>query len=295
MIALFLKSLGSRALRVYSWLLFSGFAYQAFACTVYDDAGTAFSSSYVTPRIVTLAPDITEMVYAIGAGNQIVGTIQSSDYPEQARHIPVVGSYLGLDQEKILSLHPTLVITWGTNFSRQLSFLAQQKIPIYVYQAHTLQDVSHTMQNLGCLLGAQQKANKAAADYDRKLATIKQRYQSSQKVTVFFQIGGTSLYTINKESWINQAIEYCGGVNIFANAGVIAPQVDMEAILSANPDFIIADDRSARWIQAWKRWSTLSAVQRSHLFSISPDLIERAGPRLADGVNILCNFLHLSA
>ena len=263
----------------------------AYACTVIDDDGHLIRLTTPAQRIVSLAPDITEILFAIGAGHHVVGVISGSDYPSAAQQVLSVGSYQGLDLERIISLRPDLVVAWGHTFSRQLAILKKQGIPIYRTQPRHLEDVPRTMQHLGCLAGTAVLANQEATRFLRQIAVLRQQYQGQKPITLFYQIGSYSLMTINKDSWINQVITLCGGRNVFANAKWVAPEVTWEAVVAANPQVIVSDATQADWKKRWMRWQGVAAVKQDLLFRLSPDLIDRAGPRLVEGATQLCYFL----
>lgn len=273
----------------YAWLCLSSSVYAA--CTVVDDAGKTISLAKPASRIVSLAPDLTEILFAIGAGQQVVGVIEGSDFPPAAQKIPHMGSYSGIDVERILLLHPDLIVTWGQIFSRQLAPIATLGIPIYMAESHQLIDIPRTIKQLGCLTATQNKAEQVATSFSQRLNELQKKYMMQKKVTVFYQLGDYSLLTINKESWINQAITLCGGQNIFANAKTIAPEISWEAVVVANPQVIISDATTASWQKPWAAWPDMIAVKQHMLFTIHPDLIERAGPRLVNGVQLMCAYI----
>lgn len=242
-------------------------------------------------RIISLAPDITETLFAIGAGNQIVGEIQGSDFPEAAKKIPLVGSYSGIDNEKLLSLHPDLIVVWGQSFSRQLQILKKSGIPVYQTNPQDLADIPREIQDLGCLTGHEKSAEKQAKLFITRLDKLAQKYQQRSVRKVFFQIGSYSLITINKHSWINQVINLCGGKNIFADAYLAAPQVSLEYVIGANPDVIISDADNPEWKNHWLKWTSINAVKHQNLYSINADIIERASPRVLDGAEKICDLI----
>lgn len=265
----------------------------ALACEVTDDSGQLIRLQTHAQRIISLAPDITENLFAIGAGDQLVGVISGSDYPTPAKNILPVGSYLGLDIEKILALKPHLIVSWGTNFSKQLQLLKNWGIPIYITNPRRLEDIPRTLINLGCLSGHELKASAVAESYLQRLKDLSARYQSQQQVSVFYQIGSYSLLTINKTSWINQVIQLCGGINIFAHTHSLVSEVGWEAVLAANPQVIVSDATQADWQMRWQAWPQLSAVKNHFFLKIHPDLIDRASPRLLDGARQLCAYLQM--
>lgn len=252
-----------------------------------------FETAFCANRIISLAPDITETLFAIGAGNQVVGVIKGSDYPADALQLPVVGSYSGLDLERIISLHPDLVIVWGDSFARQVAVLRRMHIPVYQTHPHRLEDVPAAMRQFGELTGHILQANQQAGKFEKQLAELKARYQRQKPVTVFYQLGGYSLMTINRDSWINQVITLCGGRNVFANAVTIAPEVSWESVVQANPEVVISDSAEQGWEQRWQRWPTISAVKHHRLYTVHADWIDRASPRLVMGAAEVCGCLHL--
>lgn len=260
-------------------------------CAVIDDAGNAIKMDRPAHRIISLAPDLTEILFAIGAGNQVVGVLQGSDFPSAAKDIPLVGSYNGIDVEKIVSLHPDLIVTWGHGFSQQMTLFKKWGIPVYVSKPRALADITRSLKNIGCLAGTRSQAEKIAATFSHRLHALQQQYQARTPVTVFYQIGAYSFITINKTSWINQAIELCGGRNVFAHTLGAAPEVTWEAVIAANPQVVISDAADERWKSRWQHWPMISAVKEKKLFTIDADLIDRASPRILQGVQQMCDVI----
>lgn len=278
-------------MRFLNYVFLCALSSSLFAATVVDDMGYPVELRQSAKRIISLAPDITEIVFAIGQAKHLVGVLSGSDYPSCATKLPQVGSYLGLDLEELLALHPDLIIAWGHAFAKQLSFIRKQGIAVYITNPKQLTDIPRTMLNLGQLTDTFPKAQQAAADFNQALLTLKTKYQQTKPVTVFFQIGHYSLFTINKDSWINQVISLCGGHNVFAQASLTVPKVDWEAILMANPEVVLAATDQRDWKAPWQKWPQITAVKTHALWEIPPDWIERAGPRLIKGVALICERL----
>ena len=265
------------------------------ALEVSDDQNDRIILKKPAHRIISLSPDITEILFDIGAGSQVVGVVSGSDYPDAAKHIPRIGSYLGIDLEKILVLHPDLIVTWDHVFLRQTRAFKQFSIPVYTVMSKNLEDIARTMKNLSILTGQEKHGFQQAQQWMRTLATIKKKYHRQKTVSVFYQLGSYSLMTINQDSWINQVITFCGGHNVFANTKKIATEVSLEAVIYANPQVIINDGRAADWQKRWQAFPMMKAVKYGNLYRISPDLIERAGPRLLQGTAQVCDFLALAS
>lgn len=264
------------------------------AYAVVDDIGENISLAKGATRVISLAPDITEILFSIGAGKQIVGVVSASDYPLAAKKIPRVGSYSGIDLERIAALHPDLIVTWSHTFTRQLAPLKKLGIAIYTTEPHRLEDIPRTMLALGDLTNNVKTAQQQAQKFEKDLTNLRLQYRDAHPVSVFYQIGDYGLLTINKASWINQAIALCGGKNIFAEANLSVPEVDLEAVIKANPEVILTDAESKNWHKKWGAWPEMRATKHQFLFALDPDLIDRAGPRLLLGAAKICHFLQMA-
>jgi iron complex transport system substrate-binding protein len=242
-------------------------------------------------RIVSLAPNATEMLFAVGAGPRIVGTLDTSDWPPEARAIPRVGDSRALDLERIVALSPDLIVTWPWTAPAQVEALRERGIAVFTTAPTTIDGIATDFERLGALTGNADAGRREARAFRARLAELRARYVGARRVRVFYEIWDAPLYTVGGRHLIAQAIDACGGVNVFATSTLPAPSVDVEAVLAARPEAIIAGaDRGARpaWLDAWRRWTTLPAVAADHLYAIDADLLHRPGPRLLEGVEALC-------
>lgn len=260
------------------------------ACEVIDDTGQVVHLNHPAKRIISLAPDMTESLFAVGAFESIVGVVKGSDYPLQAKKRPVVADHHSVDMEAILLLHPDLIVAWAD--SRYAMQLKKSGIPVYLSQQRTLTDIPRTLQKLGCLAGTEKMAKKAADDFSNRYLKLKNKYTNQPVVSVFYQAWPNPLMTISKQSWINEVILLCSGKNIFAELKGAAPEVNIEAVIYADPDVMIGTNSQVEWQKQWRSWNMLRSVKNHHLYTINPDLIERAGPRLLDGAELIC--LHIN-
>lgn len=265
------------------------------AITVRDDAGRTITLKQPAQRIVSLAPHVTEQLYAIGAGERIVGAVDYSDYPEAAKALPRVGGYSRLDLERILALQPDLIVGWQSgNDARQLERLQQLGLTVYLSEPRHLADIPSNMQRLGKLSGVAQQAAVAAAQFRQGIAALRQQHEGGVRLRVFYQIWNRPLMTINGKHLISDVISLCGGNNVFADIDSLTPKVSKEAVLAANPQVIIVSGMGSErpeWLDDWRRWPQLSAVKTKQLYVIPPDIIQRATPRLLQGANRLCQLL----
>lgn len=260
-----------------------------------DDLGNRVQLARPAQRIVALAPHVVETLYAAGAGERIVGAVDYSDYPDAARRIPRVGGYSRLDLEAIAALKPDLVIGWQSgNAAANLGQLKQLGLPLYLSQPNRIDDVAREIERFGVLAGTSATADAAAQQFRARLAALRGRYSGRPPVRVFYQIWRQPLMTIGGRQIISDAIRLCGGENVFAALAAMAPTVDVEAVIAADPEAIVASgmgDAIPEWLADWKRWPTITAVRRDNLFSLPPELIQRHTPRILEGTERLCRDL----
>ncbi|MDR1646437.1 MAG: cobalamin-binding protein [Zoogloeaceae bacterium] len=260
-----------------------------------DDTGETLRLTAPARRVVSLAPHITELLYAAGAGARLVGAVEFSDHPPEARALPRVGAYARLDLETILKLKPDLVLGWKDgNAPGEIAKLRALGLPVFVTQPTQIRDIARELERYGALAGTETAARAAATRFLTRLEALEKTYSSRPPVRVFYEIWNTPLMTVGKSQIITSAIRVCGGVNVFGNLETLAPTVSLEAVLAANPEAIIATgmaDARPEWLDDWKRWPRLAAAQQGNLFHIHPDLIQRHTPRLLEGTEILCHLL----
>jgi iron complex transport system substrate-binding protein len=262
---------------------------------VRDDYGNEVRLDQPAARIVSLAPHLTELLYAAGAGPGLVGAVDFSDFPAAARSLARVGSDARIDLEAVLALRPDLVVAWPNAGSlRAVERLAEMGMPVFRSEPRELDDIASTLQRLGRLAGSGQQADAAAAAFRARAEALQRRYAGARKVRVFYQIWDRPLLTVNGAHLISKVIGVCGGENVFAAAPLLVPEVDREGVLRANPEVIVAsgsNDAQPHWLEAWRRLPGLAAADRGQLYAIQPDLIQRHTPRILDGAERLCTFL----
>ncbi|WP_304525179.1 cobalamin-binding protein [Halomonas sp. I5-271120] len=267
------------------------------AC-VSDDAGHDICLEAPAQRIVALSPSVTEMLFAAGAGERVVGVVNFSDYPPAARTLPQVGGYDRLDLEALLALDPDLVVAWqGGNPREQVDRLSRLGLPVYFSDVEDFAGIAKTLERFGTLAGTSEVAATAAASLREDVATLRERYADAAPVPVFYQVWEQPLMTINGEHWISRSLELCGGVNLFADASALAPRIGVEAVLARDPEAIITGgmgNPDSTWLEAWRDFPRLTAVKRDNLFFVDPDLVQRATPRLLDGTRALCQRLEVA-
>jgi iron complex transport system substrate-binding protein len=242
-----------------------------------------------------MAPHATELLFAAGGGQRIVGVMNYSDYPAEAKSIPLVGSDSQIDIERVVALKPDLLIVWQSgNTARQIEQLARLGIPVFHSEPHRLEQVATSIERFGTLLGTETRASAAATSFRAQIARLAQRYGRAAPVRVFYQVWDRPLYTLNDQQIVSDAIRTCGGQNVFGNLAVIAPEVGVEAVLQQDPEAIVAGDEHApsdRGAGIWKPYASMTAVKRGNLFTLDGELLTRPGPRTAIGAARLCEKL----
>ena len=265
------------------------------AITVLDDDGKPVTLQKPAQRIISLAPHVTELLFAAGGGSRIAGAVSYSDYPEEAKRIPRIGDNRMIDIERVAALRPDLVVVWMHGSSqRQIGQLRALGIPIYHSEPRRLADIPDAVRRLGKLLGTDAAAEAQARQLEGKLAALAKRYAGRAPVRTFYQVWDKPLYTLNGAHIVSDAIRLCGGEHIFASMKVTAPVVDIESVLQRDPEAIFStaarsDDDGG--IGIWRSFTTMTAVRQANLFRVDGNLLNRAGPRMIDGAAALCEHL----
>lgn len=263
--------------------------------TVVDDTGSVVSLDKPAQRIVSLAPHTTEMLFAVGAGDKVVGAVEYSDYPEAAKSIPRVGGYSKLDIEAVLVMKPDLVVAWSSgNQKASTEKLKQLGLTVYFSEPKDFEGVVSNMERFAVLTGNTQQGVEASAEFRNEWARLESSYGGREKVRVFYQIWNKPLMTISGNHLIGKVIEFCGGDNIFRDLPVLAPQVDVESVILANPEAIIVSgmgNKKPEWLDEWRKWTQISAVKTNSIYNIRSDIIQRHSPRILQGAEQMCRHL----
>ena len=281
--------------RLLALLLIASCGFARAEIAVVDDSGATVRLAQPAKRIISLAPHVTESLFAIGAGDRIVGAVEYSNYPEAAEKVARVGGYSRLDLEAIVAMKPDLVIVWGSgNVKAHVEKLRAMGLTLYVTQSNRIEDVMSTLERLSQLTGTRDVGRKLVADLKARLEHLRQTYSKKPTVRTFYQVWKDPLTTIGGKQIISSVITLCGGENVFGGLEALAPIVSVEAVITANPEVIIASGMGEvrpEWLDDWRRWNSITAVARDNLFFIPPDLIQRHTPRLLDGAERLCQQL----
>lgn len=275
-------------------LAFASGAAQA-SITVIDDTGSRVTLAQPAQRVISMAPHVTELLFAAGGGKRIVGAINYSDFPAEAKGIPTIGSNSQLDMERVIALKPDLVIVWDSGTTaRQAQQLASLGVPVFRSEPRRFEQVASSIVRFGQLLGTEAVAARAAAAYRDDIARLQQRYGSQPQVAVFYQVWDRPIYTLNGNQIVSDAIRTCGGRNVFAGLQAVAPEVSVEAVIAQDPEAIVGDmphGQEDAGIAIWKPYRAITAVKRGNLFTVNGELLTRPGPRTVQGAAELCEKL----
>jgi len=257
-----------------------------------DGSRLSLPQSAHTP--VTLAPHLTELAFAAGAGDQLVATVEYSEYPPAAASVPRIGDAFRLDLERILKIDPDLVIAWHSGNPQQaIARLASLGMAVWSIEIRRPEEIATTLEQFGKATGNTDAALRAAEQVRMKLTALSQRYAGTEPVRYFYQVAGDPLYTINGEHLIARSLALCGGVNVFRNESSLAPQVSYEAVIAANPSALLApaDTGQPDPLATWRDWPRLQAVRNEAMILLPADEISRATPRMLNAVAAGCRQL----
>jgi iron complex transport system substrate-binding protein len=267
--------------------------------SVLDDAGTRIELARPAQRIITLAPNLAELVYAAGAGDKMVAATRYSDFPEAVKKLPLVGDAFALNLERIATLKPDVVLVWlsGTP-ERQRSALKalakRQGFAVFESEIRAVADIGSTLARIGQLADSQRVANAQAAAIDAQWQALSAQYAQAAPVTVFYQVWDAPLMTFNGQHIVSQAIRACGGVQGFDDAAALTPTVSREAVLAFNPQTIVGGGESGTALNAWKKLAHMQAVKNQHLHTVDAALLTRMGPRFVQAAAQLCHTIALA-
>ncbi|MGE6463610.1 cobalamin-binding protein [Pseudoalteromonas tetraodonis] len=249
-------------------------------------------------RIVALAPHIVENLYAIGAGDLIVGTLDYADYPQEATKIERIGGYNGISIEKLLMLKPDMVIAWKNgNQAEDLAQIKRLGIELYLSDPSSIEGVASEILKLGQITGHIEQSKQVAETFTAKLNAIKVTQKDKTTLTGFYQLWPEPMMTVSKNTWINQLIETCQVTNVFANSDTDYPQISIENVIVTKPQVIIIPDEKSKRVMPtvnWQQWPEIPAVKYEQFISVNADLLHRFTPRMLDGLAQMCDKVDIS-
>jgi iron complex transport system substrate-binding protein len=257
-----------------------------------DDRGREIVLPQPAARIVTLAPHLTEIAFAAGAGAKLVGVSAYSDFPPQAARLPVVSDHGKVNFEEIATLKPDLALMWTSgNRAPDFERLEARGVRVFATEARRPEDIVRILRLVGRLAGTESVADVAARDLEARFAGLRERYSGRPPVRVFYEIWPEPLMTVNGQHLISHVVELCGGRNVFADAGPLTPTISREQVLAADPDAILVAvpaPRAAERVDGWRSWRALRAGREGRVYPVDPAAAHRMSPRIVDGAVELC-------
>ena len=261
----------------------------ALLCACSEPAGNTDEPKSAT-RIVTLAPNLAELVFAVGAGDQLVGVSAWSDYPRDVLKLPEVGDAFMVDEEQLAILDPDLLLVWESGTpTHTVDELRRRGYRVETVRTRGLDDVGDALRRVGELTGRQAQANVVAEKFVVGLKSLREQYADQPSIDVFYQVSARPLYTINREHYVSGLIDICGGRNIFEDLDDLAPAISAEAVIDRDPEVMLAStDAGDDAFTEWERWPGLAAIRYGNQFLLPADEIGRATPRLLIAGNAMC-------
>lgn len=240
-------------------------------------------------RVVTLAPHLAELMFAIGAGDLVVGVSAWSDYPEEVRALPVIGDAFNVDHEQLALRDPDLLLAWQSGMpAHTIDELRTAGYRVEVIRTRGVEDVALAMQRLGELTGHEREATRSAEMYRSELLSLAAQFTGMERIRVFYQVSDRPLFTINGQHFLSELVGICGGTNIFADLDELAPAITDEAVVLGDPEVMIASDANDDPFAEWQRWPNIAANRYGNHFRISADTSSRPTPRLVEAGRQIC-------
>jgi len=246
--------------------------------------------SATAERIVSLAPNLTELVFKVGAGEQLVGVSAWSDFPKEVLELPVMGDAFTVDQEQLALVRPDLILLWESGTPEHVADeLRSVGYRVARIRTRDLDDVATALLKIGDLTGHPKEAELVAAAYREELRSLRHEYASLPPIRVFYQVASRPLYTINNEHYISELISVCGGDNLFKDLSDLAPTVDVEAVVDRNPEVMLAStDAGDDAFAEWDRWPNMVANRIGNHYLLPADEIGRATTRVTIAGRAMC-------
>ncbi len=260
---------------------------------VVDDLGRLVAISGTPERIVSLAPSNTEILFALGLGDRVVAVTMYCDYPPEALDKEKVGDYYGPDIERIIALQPDLIL--ATDFHRfdLIPALEEQGFTVFAVAPQILEDVLESIQKIGEITGKEVEASELVSGMRSKVAEVKEQTEDlEQKPSVLYMTWHDPMWTVGRNTWIDDMIDIAGGVNIFSQYFESGAMVEIEWVVFLNPEIIITSEWSYDWALNATELGNTNASQTGRIYTLDDDLVQRPGPRLVEGLEWLAHLIH---
>lgn len=264
--------------------------------SIEDDFGNVISMDNIPERVISLAPSNTEILFAIGAGDKVVGVTTYDDYPEEVLDIEKIGDFNGINLERIIELEPDLVINYGDGVTEENERLLEAGIQIAGFEPESLQEVYHTIARIGTITGHEQEAEVLVEDMMSKEAELAEKIEGLDKKTVFYEIWHEPLMAAGPGSFVDELINLAGGENVAADADGEYPQFDLEQLIERNPQvYITANDLPEKTVESIKErpgYSEIEAIKNNRIYLVDGNIISRPGPRIIEALELIVEAIH---
>jgi iron complex transport system substrate-binding protein len=266
------------------------------AITVEDGVGNVLTFESAPQRIISLAPNHTEVLYALGLGDRVVGVTEYCNYPPEAAEKPKVGDFVNTDLELVVGLEPDLVLATTMHMAETVPAIQERGIPVFVLDPQSVDNVLEEISILGQITGQEAVADALIADMQARIDAVQERVKDAPRPRVFWELG-PELFTVGPDTFVNDLIVLAGGENVAADADTPWPQLSVEAIILKDPDVIVlADHNYGQTVEMVKErpgWEDIAAVKEGSIVEIAnDDIVSRPGPRLVEGIEFLAQALH---
>jgi iron complex transport system substrate-binding protein len=264
--------------------------------SVEDGVGNVITLDSEAQRIVSLAPNHTEILYALGLGDRVVGVTEYCNYPPEATAKPKVGDFITIDLEQVVGLEPDLVLATTMHMAETVPALQERGITVFVLDPQSVVAVLESIQKIGQLTGRGDEAEALVADMQARIDAVQQKVQDAARPKVFWELG-PELFTAGPGSFVDDLITVAGGENVAADADSPWPQLSVEAIVLRDPDVIVLADhnygQTAEMVKERPGWEDIRAVKEGNIIEITDDdIVSRPGPRLVEGLEFLAKAFH---
>lgn len=263
-----------------------------------DEVGREVTFSFPPKRIVSLAPNITEILFSLGLDEEVVGVSIHCNYPEKAKSRVRVGSYISIDFERVISLKPDLIIATGAGNPREMvERLERLGFPSFVIFPKRFEDVLQSIRHLGRVSAKEREALSIIESMQRRKEKVAERTKTLYRPKVFLQIGESPIVTVGKGSFGDDLIRLAGGENVAGKDKEMYPRLGMEEILKRSPEVILISSMNPkgdyeRILREWERWKMIPAVKQGRIHLIDSDLIDRPSPRIIEGLEEMATLIH---
>lgn len=271
-------------------------AHETAGISILDDFGNEIKLEAPAQRIISLAPSNTEILFAVGAGDKVIGVTTFDDYPEEVLQIEKIGDFNGMNLERIIELEPDLVINYGEGITEETQRLVEAGIQIAGFEPESIEEIVETIKRVGILTGKVAESETLAGEMLKKEAELIGMVQGLKKKTVFYEIWHEPLMAAGPGSFVDQLIQLAGGINVAGDAESEYPQFDLEQLIERNPQvYLTANDLPEKTVESIKSrpgYENIEAIKSDQIYLLNGNIMSRPGPRIIEALELLIKAIH---